>query len=105
MEGSRFRLGARTTYKFNNNLRLNGYGAYGTLDKEFKYGGGLEYFFSIKPLSKLTFQGQHDVEMLGKSSNAFMEQNIITTLLSKTPNTKLSMVEIGRASCRERVYM
>jgi hypothetical protein len=93
VEGSRFRLGARSTWKFNENLRLNGYGAYGTLDKEFKYGGGLEYFFSLKPLSVITFQGQHDVEMLGKSSNAFMEQNIMTTLLSKTPNTKLSMVD------------
>jgi hypothetical protein len=93
VEGSRFRLGARSTWKFNNNLRLNGYTAYGTLDKEFKYGGGLEYFFSLKPLSVITFQGQHDVEMLGKSSNAFMEQNIMTTLLSKTPNTKLSMVD------------
>jgi len=93
VEGSRFRFGARTTYKFNKNLRLNGYSAYGTLDKEFKFGGGLEYFFSVKPLSVLTFKGQHDVEMLGKSSNAFMEQNIMTTLLSKTPNTKLSMVD------------
>jgi len=93
VEGSRFRLGGRTTYKFNEHLRLNTYGAYGTLDKEFKYGGGLEYFFSVKPLTLLTFQGKHDVEMLGKSSSAFMEQNILTTILSKNPNTKLSMVD------------
>ena len=93
VEGSRFRLGARTTYKFDKNLRLNAFGAYGTNDKEFKYGGGLEYFFSVKPLTLISLQGQHDMEMLGKSSNAFMEQNIITTILSKTPNTKLSMVD------------
>ena len=93
VEGSRFRLGGRTTYKFNEHLRLNTYGAYGTLDKEFKYGSGLEYFFSVKPLTLLTFQGKHDVEMLGKSSSAFMEQNILTTILSKNPNTKLSMVD------------
>lgn len=93
VEGSRFRLGARTTFKFDKHLRLNAFGAYGTLDKEFKYGGGAEYFFSVKPLTLLSIQGQHDMEMLGKSDNAFMEQNILTTILSKTPNTKLSMVD------------
>jgi hypothetical protein len=93
VEGSRFRLGARTTFKFSKNLRLNGFTAYGTHDNEFKYGGGAEYFFSIKPLSLLSIQGQHDMEMLGKSDNAFMEQNIMTTLLSKTPNTKLNMID------------
>jgi len=93
VEGWRFRVGARTTYKFNKNLRLNGFAAYGTLDREMKYGGGFEYYFSVKPLSKLSLQWQHDMEMLGKSDNAFMEQNIITTILSKTPNTKLSMVD------------
>ncbi len=93
VEGSRFRLGARTTYKFNQHLRLNGYGAYGTLDQKWKYGGGAEYFFSVKPLSVISFQGQHDMEMLGKSSNAFMEENIMTTLLSKGLNSKLNMVD------------
>jgi len=93
VEGSRFRLGARTTYKFSEHLRLNGFGAYGTLDQKYKYGGGAEYFFSVKPLSKLALQGQHDMEMLGKSDNAFLEQNIMTTILSKQPNTKLNMID------------
>jgi len=93
VEGSRFRLGARTTFDFSTKLRFNAFTAYGTIDKEFKYGGGVEYFASIKPLTLLSIQGQHDMEMLGKSDNAFMEQNIITTVLSKTPNTKLNMVD------------
>lgn len=93
VEGSRFRLGARTTYKFDKNLRINGFAAYGTLDREFKYGGGFEYFFSIKPLSVIQFQAQRDMEMLGKSDNAFMEQNIVTTILSKGLNSKLNMVD------------
>jgi hypothetical protein len=37
IEGSRFRLGARTTPVFNQNIYLEGYGAYGTYDKRFKY--------------------------------------------------------------------
>ena len=93
VEGSRFRVGARTTYKFNKNIRYNAFGAYGTKDKEFKYGGGIEYYFSVKPLSLISLQAQHDMEMLGKSSDAFTEQNIITTILSKTPNTKLNLID------------
>ncbi len=93
VEGSRFRLGARTNYKFNQHLRLSAFGAYGTLDKKMKYGGGIEYFFSVKPITMLSLKGQHDMEMLGKSSDAFTEQNIMTTLLSKRPNTKLNMID------------
>ncbi len=93
VEGSRFRLGARTTYKFNQHIRLSAFGAYGTLDKKMKYGSGIEYYFSVKPITMLSVKGQHDMEMLGKSSNAFTEQNIMTTLLSKRPNTKLNMVD------------
>ncbi len=93
IEGSRVRFGGRTTLKFNPDLRLNGYGAYGFNDKNFKYGGGLEYFFSKKPRSMISLQGQHDYELLGKSSNALMEDNILTSILSKNPNTKLNMID------------
>lgn len=93
VEGSRVRLGVRTTYKWDKNLRLNAYGAYGFLDQKFKYGGGAEYYFSVKPLSLISFQMQHDMEMIGKSSYNFVEQNIMTTLLRKYPNTKLNLIE------------
>lgn len=93
VEGSRVRFGGRTTTKFNPNLRLNGYSAFGFKDEDFKYGGGFEYFFSKKPRSMLAVQGQHDYELLGKSSNALMEDNILTSVLSKNPNTKLNMID------------
>jgi hypothetical protein len=93
VEGSRFRLGGRTTLKFNQNLRLNGYGAYGTKDQDFKYGGGFEYFFSKKPRALFSLQGQHDYELLGKSSNALMTENVLTSVLSKHPITKLNMID------------
>ena len=93
LEGTRFRLGARTTFKFDKNLRLNGFGAYGTKDEEFKYGGGFEYYFSVKPLSMFSFQMQHDLEMLGKSDKAFSEQNIVTTVLAKRPNSKFNLID------------
>jgi hypothetical protein len=93
IEGSRVRLGGRTTLKFNPHLRLNGYGAYGFSDENFKYGGGIEYFFSKNPRTMVSLQGQHDYELMGKSSNALMEDNILTSVLSKNPNTKLNMVD------------
>jgi len=93
IEGARLRLGARTTAKFNPNLRLNGYGAYGFNDEDFKYGGGLEYYFSKKPRSMISLQGSHDYELLGKSASAFSTNNILTSILSKNPNTKLNMVD------------
>jgi len=93
VEGSRLRIGGRTTYKFDQKLRLNGYGAYGFSDRDFKYGGGLEYYFSKKPRSLVSIQGSHDYELLGKSSNAFSRDNILTTVLSKYPYTKLNMID------------
>ncbi len=93
VEGSQFRIGGRTTMKFNKNLRLNGYGAYGFGDQDFKYGGGFEYYFSKNPRSMIGMQVQHDYELLGKSSNAFMEDNILTTILSKNPLSKLNMID------------
>lgn len=93
VEGYRARIGGRTTLKFNPNLRFTGYGAYGFGDREFKYGGGIEYFFSKKPRSMISLQGQHDYELLGKSSNAFTRDNFLTSVLSKNAFTKLNMID------------
>lgn len=92
VEGNRFKFGARTTMKFNHNLRLNGYAAYGSKDKEFKYSGGFEYYFSKKPRNYLSVQYKHDYEIFGKSQNAFMIDNILNTLLKKSPYNKLNLV-------------
>jgi hypothetical protein len=93
VEGGRIRLGGRTTFKFNPDLRLNGYTAYGFGDHDFKYGGGFEYYFSKEPRNMISLQAQHDYGLLGKSNNAFMEDNILTTVLSKKPFTKLNMID------------
>ncbi len=92
VEGNRFKFGARTTMKFNPNLRLNGYAAYGSKDQEFKYSGGFEYYFSKKPIDYLSVQYKHDYEIFGKSQNAFMIDNILNTLLTKMPYNKLNLV-------------
>lgn len=91
VEGNRFKFGARTTTKFNPNLRLNGYVAYGSTDQEWKYSGGFEYYFSKKPKDYLAVQYKHDYEIFGKSKNAFMIDNILNTLLNKRPYNKLNL--------------
>ena len=93
VEDNRFKIGARTTMKFNNNLRLNGYVAYGTKDEEFKYSGGFEYYFSKKPKDYLSVQYKHDYEIFGKSKNAFMVDNILNTLLNKVPFNKMNLTD------------
>ena len=93
VEGDRFRFGGRTTMKFDQNIRLNGYGAYGFKDQDVKYGGGFEYFFSKKPRTMVAFQAYHDYDLLGVSSNAFTRDNFLTSILSKNPYTKLNMVD------------
>jgi len=91
VEDNRFKIGARTTMKFNKNLRLNGYAAYGSKDEAFKYSGGFEYYFSKKPRNFLSAQYKHDYEIFGKSKNAFMIDNFLNTLLNKVPFNKLNM--------------
>ena len=98
IEGNRFRIGGRTTMKFDQQWRLNSYGAYGNKDKEFKYGGGLEYYFSKKPRLMVALQGSHDYDLLGISSNAFTRDNILTSVLSKNPYTKLNMINRVQAT-------
>ena len=98
IEGNRFRLGGRTTMKFDQHWRFNGYGAYGTGDKDFKYGGGFEYYFSKKPRMMVALQGSHDYELLGISSNAFTRDNFLTSFLSKNPYTKLNMIDQIKAT-------
>lgn len=93
VEGNRFKFGARTTMKFNHNLRLNGYAAYGSNDQLYKYSGGFEYYFSKKPRNFLSAQYKHDYEIFGKSKNAFMIDNVLNTLLNKVPYNKLNLTD------------
>ena len=74
-------------------VRLGGHVAYGSLDQKVKYGGTMEYMFNTNP--RIMFMGSyyHDVRQLGKSANAFLDDNIMTTLLRRNPNYKLTLVD------------
>lgn len=64
-EGHRIRLGFRTAPTFSRKWVISGYTAYGTRDREFKYGGGVKYIFSRKPWTTGGVSYTHDVERMG----------------------------------------
>lgn len=91
-EGCRFQLGARTTTDFSRKIRLTAYGAYGCKDKAWKGGGTVEYLFRELPTSKLTLSFKHDMVQLGAGVNALTENNILSSILSRGDNDRLTMV-------------
>ncbi|AUD00691.1 hypothetical protein CWM47_01965 [Spirosoma pollinicola] len=65
VEGLRTRIGFRTNEQFSRNWVLRGYVAYGTLAKEFKYGGEINYLFSKQHWTILGVRMANDLERLG----------------------------------------
>jgi hypothetical protein len=92
IEGHRFRFGGRTSNNFSTKLRLGGHIAYGTKDKEVKYGLGTEYMFNTNPRIYAGMSYYHDIRQLGKSQNAFLDDNFFASILRRNPNYKLTMV-------------
>lgn len=98
LEGVRLQLGLRTTTDFSKTVRLSGYGAYGTKDKAFKGGGGIELLFNQQPTRKLSLSFKHDAVQLGAGINAFTQGNILSSILSRGNNERLSIVNQGDLS-------
>lgn len=88
VEGNRFRFGLRTSNDFSKMIELSGYGAYGVVDKEFKYGLGTRFFITKKPRRLVQMVYKHDVEQVGVSSNAYNNTSIVT-FLRRNPYDKL----------------
>jgi hypothetical protein len=93
IEGNRFRIGGRTTSTLSKKVRFSGHIAYGTLDNRFKYGTGFEYIINKNPRISTGANYYHDIRQLGKSENAFLDDNILTTILRRNPNYKLTLVD------------
>lgn len=92
IEGNRFRLGGRTSNSFSTKLMLSGHVAYGTRDRKFKYGAGALYMLDKEPRMAIGASFENDVQQLGKSDNTFLSDNILSSVLSRHPNDKLTMV-------------
>jgi hypothetical protein len=98
IEGNRFRFGGRTSNEFSTNLMLFGHLAYGTADERFKYGAGFLYMLGKAPRSSFTMSYDDDIENLGQSSNAFLADNILSSILRTSPNYKLTYYKQFRTS-------
>jgi len=93
IEGNRYRLGGRTSNKFSKKLMLNGYLAYGDLDKKFKYGAGAWYVLRKNPRTNIKLNYFKDLMQLSNSNNAFMSDDILNSLFSVSENTDLLNTE------------
>lgn len=93
IEGWRVRFGGQTNVKFSPKIRLSAYGAYGFKDTKFKYGAGMLYLFNKSPRRRISVEIKHDYEKLGQSINALSEDNIMSTILARTKNIHLLLVD------------
>ncbi len=92
IEGNRFRVSGRTSNKFSKKIMFNGFTAYGDKDNRIKYGLGALYILNKTPREVLNVDYKSDVEQLGQSPNAMTEDNILTSVLRRNPNYKLTLV-------------
>lgn len=93
LEGNRFRIGGRTSNKFSKKLMINAHVAYGTKDDKIKYGADFWYLYHKNPNRGFGIMYKYDLEQLGQSQNAFREDFLINSIMRRSPQDKLSMVE------------
>jgi hypothetical protein len=93
IEGTRLRIGGRTSNSFSTKVMIGGHIAYGFKDERYKYGLYVMYMFDTNPRRTSTISYFHDIRQLGKSENAFLDDNIFTSILRRSPNYKLTLVD------------
>lgn len=92
VEGVRMRFGGRTNDKFHTRWRLEGYGAYGFKDREFKYMGGIRYAIKRKPFMALGIQHRHDLVQPGLHEPLFRDEGFLVILFRRNPSDRLAMM-------------
>ncbi len=89
IEGWRFRFGCRTNETLSKQYQLNAYVAFGTKDRKMKYGLSGKYYTDKRQKTFIDFSYTSDYEQLGRSNTAFANDNIITTILTRSPDDHL----------------
>lgn len=97
IEGSRIRIGGRTSNDFSTMHSIEAHLAYGTKDKTFKGGADFWYRFHKNPNRGFGLAYKYDIEQLGESQNAFRTDYLIGSIIRRNPQNKLSMVEEVKA--------
>ena len=95
IEGSRFRLGARTTPDFSRKVRYGGFVAYGTKDEKWKYGGNILWLAKREPRTMLGATYTKDISSSSASSEAINlnEDNFLTGFYRRPVLRKLMAVQ------------
>jgi len=99
VEGLRLRAGGRTYFGFNDLWRLEGYGAYGFKDNQFKY--GISGKVLLDRNSRLTLSGgnRRDIEQLGvnltNSTDVLGRSLASSSLINVGNNDKLSSINLS----------
>lgn len=93
VEGHRLMLSLRTSNRFSKKVELSGFGIYGFLDQEFKYGASVRWKISNAPREMLRLNYKKRIEQLGLASTIGDIGNSFTTLFSAGPLDKLTMVD------------
>lgn len=76
-EGHAIRIGMKTNEYFSRKITLKGYGGYGTLDDEWKYGFTGSYIIRRKPWTEFKVHSSHDVQQVGISADELIDNNYI----------------------------
>lgn len=85
VEGSRLRLGGRTTNKFSNKINLESYAAYGFGDGKMKYylGGTWSFTdkgFQVFPVKTMKISYQNETQLPGQQMQFLMEDNFLLSI-------------------------
>jgi len=96
VEGLRPKFGLRTSNAFSTRTLLEGYLAYGTRDKRFKYSLGGQYFLSKKPRQTLGAYYSEDLELIGQTPNFFVRDHFINFLAVRNPQDRLILNKQAR---------
>lgn len=101
-EGSRLKLGLRSGKKMNKHFDMDGFGAYGFGDREWKYGGHFTWNFGIRnPYHRkhsFGLQYKHDLNQNGRTDNMIPLDHVLTSLIRtdrlkfRTLNTDLNVI-------------
>lgn len=92
IEGNRIRLTLRSSRAFSNKMRITAYGAYGTRDKQFKYGLSTRWKMNKNPFEVLEFTYKKDIDQLALGYTRFDFGRSLATLLANRPVDKLNLV-------------
>ena len=89
VEGIRPKFGLRTSNDFSKRLLLEGYAAYGTKDKAFKFMLGGQYFLSKKPRQIVGAYYSEDLELIGQTVNFFPRDHFVRFFTARNPQDRL----------------